>query len=319
MKLLNFFQKFFTKPSTLLGVDVDHYALRLTKLKKVGATYCIQSCHQFPFPQENVAGNFSWENPEFLDFLKKAIKKSNIGDCKAALALPYTSVLFKTIELDKRLTETEIEIQVNAHAKQYFNYPISELMIDFELFGTSKNHPDLREVQLVAVKRSEVMSRVNTLEAAGLLSGVVEVDSYSLQRAAIFFIRKKQLQESVVAVIHIHFFCVFLIVFYQGFPIFTRVENSGFDNMGSREQGITESITCALKIFLSSATDKNLSLILLSGCDVSSNLLNQVYGQTSIETQKFDIFSVLEKSIDLEEYKSHEFLISVGLAMRKSL
>lgn len=317
MKLIHFFKKHFTQSLTLLGIDLDQQSLRLIELNKINSTYLLRSCIQVSLPEKNVPEDFSWNHPEFSDFLKKTIQESNIKTRQVALALPHTSVLFKTIELDKTLRASEMMAQIRNHAEQYFNAALSNLMIDFEILGDSKHHPDLREVRWVAAKRLEVESRISVLAAAGLTASVVEVDSFSIQRVAIFFIKKNKLHLNSAAIIHIYFSQILLTVFHKKTYIYTRVEN--YDTKMDDFSALTHIIVRILNVFLSINPEYRLSLILLSGHHISVDLLSDIQKQTNIETKPLDIFSVLKnKNID-EKLSTTHFSVSVGLAMRTVL
>jgi len=313
MKLLNLFKRLARKPPSLLGLTLDQTSLRLVELGKAGDGYLLRHCSQTPFPSTDSPQGFSLTHPEFLSFLKQTIQKSNLTTRQVALALPHSSVLFKSIELDKNLNETEIAIQVRCHAEQYFNYPLSELMMDFELLGDSKHHADLREVRWVAARRLEVESQLNALANAGLSVVAVEVDSFSLQRAASYYIKKHNMQSAKIAVIQIYDTHLLFIVLHQDICIYTRIENYAAGQYDDLDTTIFATVIHVLQLFITNELDDPLSLILLAGQPVCAELLDKILEKVGIKARYLDVFSLLNF---FTPQASHEFAISTGLAMR---
>lgn len=313
MKLIYFLKKLTQKPNSLLGLDIDQKTLRCVQLNRVKGTYALHSFTQTQLPLQNPDQNFYWDQPQFVDFLKDLIQKSNLSSQHVALALPYSTVLFKTIELDKTLHASEIAIQIQAHAEQYFHYPLSELMVDFELLGHSKHHPDLREVRWVAAKRTEVEMRTQALIAAGLTPVVVEVDSFSLQRAAVFFLKNRKI-DGYIAMVHLYFSYLLFMVLHQDKIMYTRVENYLTPLSAGKTAMVSATILRTLQLFSTSEPEINLSLILLSGSDIPHDLLDNVQNQTGVTTEYLNIFSELDGAIEINNPSAMN--ISAGLAMR---
>lgn len=312
MQLPNLLKKLLPKPPALLGITLDQQCIRLTELSKVRGDFSLRSCKQIPLPPADTA-HFSFTHPELPSLLKQAIQEIGATTHRVALALPHSSVLFKTIELDKALRDKEIAIQVRAHAEKHFKYPISELMLDFEILGRSKNHLDLIEVRWVAARRAEVDAQVNALALAGLQVIAVEVDLFSLSRLASYYITKHAMQSSSVAVIHVHDAYALCIVLHEHYCIYTRVEHY----VSYTDSDLSARVISAIQLFLSSQSDpSNLSAILLAGHPASSDLLEKIQTQFDIKAQHLDIFSLLGSRTS---HAPHQFAISAGLAMRVGL
>jgi Tfp pilus assembly PilM family ATPase len=303
MKLLHFFKQFIPKPAALIGLTLEQASLKLVELAKVGNNYAMRVCHQVILP----SACHSFAHPEFPCFLKNALRTVHITTHKVVLALPYSSVLFKTIELDKKLTAQEIAIQVREHAQQYFNYPLAELMMDFELLGDAKHQPGLREVRWVAARRQEVELQISALAKSGLTVVAVEVDAFSLRRAAQFYIRHRYPNAEKTAVIQVYFTHLLLIVLDKDWVIYTRQE--------SYIEDIKTAILKILQLFLSSKAGIDLSLILFSGSGVTKNLLTEMQGQFGLEAAYLDILPLLSPAVT--DMASAELAINMGLAMRE--
>ncbi len=309
MKLLNLFKKFLPKQPTLLGLTLAK-SLRLIELKDSNDGYSLHACCEIPLPSTHAADNVSFAHPEFPTFLKQALQQSRITTSQVALALPYQSVLFKNIEVDKKLNQQEIEIRVREHAEQYFNYPLSELLMDFELLGPSKNHADLMQIRWVAARKLEVETQINALATAGLCVVSVEVDSFSLHRAAAYYLKNKALQADTVAVIQLYETHLLLIVLHKNSCIYTRIENYA---PNKNDSDIALAVVDSVQNFLYAQSDNNVSLVLLAGDFVSVELLEKTQSYFNITTARLDVFECLNV---VTPQASEKFAINAGLAMR---
>ncbi len=304
MKLFRFFKNFTQKPSTLVGLTLDQISLKLVELGKLNDHFFVHACTETALP----SAHFSFDHPEFSDFLKKSIQASHITTNQVSLALPDTSVLFKSIELDKNLNEAEITIQVQECAKQYFNYPLSELAIDFEVLNQSNKHSDLREVRWVAARRVEVETQVNALSTAGLTVVAMEIDSLSLKRAAQFYVRSRHPGVKIFAAVQVYSSYILMIIISQDVTIYTILENYTDESYLA--------ISHSLQQFLNNSVDSQPSLVLFSGYAVE-NLLARVKDQFNIKTDLLDILSLLKFSSPY--IKPYEFSINAGLAMWRTV
>lgn len=306
-------------PPALLGLDIDHEFIRLVELIRVNNTYILRAASKIPHllhPQIHA----SWEHPQLLAALKLAIHEAGVQTRQVAFALPHATVLFKTVELDKTLNDREIAMQVRNYAEQYFNYPLSELMLDFEVLAASATHPDLQLIRWVAARRQEIEKRTNILASLGLKTTVVDVDCFALQRIAKVMAQSLVSLSQPAVVIHINVSCVLLTVFNQQDTIYTRVEN--YLTAGSDLAPTVAAILRALQSYLTSAVDNLPSLILISGLTTSEELLATVHAQTGIKVHVLEAFSQLECSAiadQITHLSPPEFAICTGLAMRSGL
>ena len=59
-----------------------------------------------------------------------------------SLALPDSSIINKVIQLDKRLSNDEMEMQIMLEADKFIPYPLDEVSLDFDVICQSPNHPE---------------------------------------------------------------------------------------------------------------------------------------------------------------------------------
>jgi len=313
MKPLHFLKKILPKPPTLIGLTLDQTVLRLVELQKAGDNYLLCHHSQTPLPAIAPAENFSFTHPACVDFLKQTFQKYNIATRQVAFALPHAALLFKTIELDKNLKELDIAMQVRRHAEQYFNYPLNELMMDFELLGDSKNHADLREVRWMAARRSEVDGPLNALRAAGFIVHLADIDSYALCRVSGYVLKKQLSQRAHIGIIYFYSSSLLLVVSSQGRCIYARTE----DYINHSHENLDHTVNQALQVFLSHHADISLSCILFAGQMLDAEILKKTQEKFRIPADTLDVSFPTGLSVGAGMTRlSHEFAVNIGLAMR---
>jgi len=174
---------FGAKKTSLVGIDISSTACKLIELGKVGARYRVESYAVEPLPQDAMADR-DIRDPEVIgEALKRVISRSGTNLNHAAVAVSGSSVITKTIQMDKDLSESEMENQIEVEADQYIPYPLEEVALDFQVLGESEKVPDKVDVLLAASRSENVYSRVDALEIAGLTAKVVDVESYAIERS----------------------------------------------------------------------------------------------------------------------------------------
>ncbi len=123
-------------------------------------------------------------NPLILvDTLKRTLKASGTRLRNAALALPATAVITRTLCLPRPAHDEELEMLVEADAAQSLPYPRDDISLDFARLGPSVNEEDMVDVLLVAACRERIAQRVGWAEAAGLKPVVVSVETRAVVAA----------------------------------------------------------------------------------------------------------------------------------------
>ncbi|MCW8999513.1 MAG: pilus assembly protein PilM, partial [Kangiellaceae bacterium] len=129
---------FGAKKTSLVGIDISSTACKLLELGKVGSRYRVESYAVEPLPQDAMADR-DIRDPEVIgEALKRVISRSGTNLKHAAVAVAGSSVITKTIQMDKGLSEDEMEQQIEIEADQYIPYPLEEVALDFQIIGESE-------------------------------------------------------------------------------------------------------------------------------------------------------------------------------------
>jgi len=172
----------FKKKQLVLGIDISPSAVKLIELSRTGQRYKVEAIAFEPLPQ----GSMENRNPVDLDQVSEAIKRvvktSGTRLKQAAVAVPTSSVIIRTIPMPLEFVDDEIEANIQLDASQYIPFPLEEIYLDFQVVPDSaRQSAGTRDVMLVASRQENVESRREAVQEAGLKPLIVDVEAYALE------------------------------------------------------------------------------------------------------------------------------------------
>jgi type IV pilus assembly protein PilM len=217
------------KNDVLLGVDISSSSVKLLELSRNGSRFRVESYAVEPLPQNCVVEKNINDAELVGEAVRKVVAKARTNLKMAAVAVAGSAVITKTIQMTAGLSDQEMENQITVEADQYIPYPLDEVAIDFEVMGPSGTNPDQVDVLLAACRRENVELREDALEIGGLITKVVDVEAYAIERA--FELINSQLdhdaEEQTVAIVDIGSTMTTLSVLADGRTIYTREQLFG--------------------------------------------------------------------------------------------
>ncbi|HKJ94451.1 MAG TPA: pilus assembly protein PilM [Gammaproteobacteria bacterium] len=211
------------KSTPLLGVDISSTSVKLIELRRHDGRYRVESYAVEPLPPNSVVEKNIANLEAVSSTIKAAVKRSQTKLREAAVAVPGSAAISRTLTLDGSFSEEEMEDQIGLQADQYIPYPLEEVNLDFQVIGPAASGGNDVEVLLVASRSENVEIRVDALESAGLATRIVDVESYALESA--FQLIAPDLpggDEQTVAVIDVGATMTTLSVFEEGRIVYTR-------------------------------------------------------------------------------------------------
>lgn len=170
------------KKNRLLGIDISPTAVKLVELNLDAGRPQVEAMAVESLPEGVVEDrNLTTDVDTIAAAVRRACRSSGTRLKRAAVAVPTSSVVTRTITLPVEYGEEEIEAAIEVEATQYIPYPLEEVYLDFEVRGGSKATRDSKDVMLVATRREYVDVREEILEEAGLEAAVVDVEAYALE------------------------------------------------------------------------------------------------------------------------------------------
>lgn len=167
----------------VLGIDISSMAVKVLEFSKDGAGYKIESYGVEPLPPSAISEHNITDVDGVAEAIRRVIRRAKTKTKDAAVAVPSSAVITKTIQLVKAPNDAEMAGLVELEAPKYIPFPLSEINYDFEVIGPAESDPAMVDVLLVASRSENVDMRSAALELAGLNAKVVDVESYALEHA----------------------------------------------------------------------------------------------------------------------------------------
>ena len=225
----------FKRKERFLGIDVSPSSVKLMELSRSGRRYQVDAMAMEPLPE----GAMEDRNPTALEqvgaVIKRVVKNSGSPLKNAAVAVPTSSVITRTIPMPIQFDEDEIDYNIQIEAAQYIPFPLEEIHLDFQVLGPSKGTEDMQDVMIVASRRENVDLREEALTEAGLKASVVDVEAYALENAFPFLLANSGAEDNGASVrtalVDVGSSITTLYVFQGESVIFTREQSFGGDQL----------------------------------------------------------------------------------------
>jgi type IV pilus assembly protein PilM len=176
------------KPTRTVGIDIGLYStkvvqLRYEKGRAILETYGeLLSENYLKVAEGGTSGGFlRFSDNNVGELLTDALKESNITVKDAILSVPVTSSFVTTVTFPP-IPIKEINQSVPFEARKYVPIPISEVILDWEIFEPNEEHSSV-DVLLVAVPKEVIEKYKRIAKLANMNLRAVEVETFSLVRA----------------------------------------------------------------------------------------------------------------------------------------
>jgi type IV pilus assembly protein PilM len=338
-----------------MGLDIGSSSIRLIQLSQRGSSFRIDHFAIEPLPPGVIVEKSVQDIEAISGAIQSAVRNSGSNSRYCAVAVSGSAVFTKTISLPANLAEADIESQVQIEANQYIPYPLDEISLDFEVLGPSPRNADMVDILLAASKNENVESRQDALEALGLKTKVVDVESFAIANAFELIRERDGIRSTeTVGIFDIGFDLSTLLILRNGRVVYTRdhpfggnqlteeimrrydmtPEQAGFFMRGEPgpenfEEEVLEpfmlnvvhQISRALQFFSSSAEFSNIKTMYLSGTMSSVKGLPDVVEQElGIKSAVADPVSGLEVAPSVAvaalNRNAPNLMVAMGLALR---
>jgi type IV pilus assembly protein PilM len=349
---------FSRQPGPLLGLDISSSSVKLVELgRSKDGSLVLERCAIEPLERGWVTDGNIEKFDEVAEAMKRVIKKSGTRTRNVAMALPPSAVITKKIMLPAGLSESELEVQVEAEANQYIPFSLDEVSLDFCVIGPSATSAGDVEVLIAASRKEKVQDRQGLAEAAGLKPMIMDVESYASRLAAARLIQAlpNQGEETMVALFEVGAFTTSmqvikgeevlydrdqafggaqltqLIVRQYGFsPEEAETKKRNGDLPEDYESGVlkpfvesmAQEVARALQFFFTSTPHNRVDYVMLAGGSAAlPGLTDAVTMQTSFPCNLANPFEGMHVGDGVREKKMRReapsYLTSCGLAMRR--
>jgi type IV pilus assembly protein PilM len=167
----------------LLGLDITTSSVKLIELSESGGQFRVESYAAEPTPHNAINEKAIVDAEAVGEAIRRAVKRSGAGAKEAAIAISGDAAITKVIQMPRTLNDSELEGQVELQADQYIPFPMEEVSYDFQVIGPSEKDPEMLDVLLVATRTENVEQRQAAVQAAGLVTRIVDVEAFALENA----------------------------------------------------------------------------------------------------------------------------------------
>lgn len=340
----------------LLGVDISTASVKVLELSRERGAYRVESLATAPLTSGAVVDKTVASVELIGEALKSVLKLSGTRLRTAAVAVPYSAVITKTITMPSSLSDDELELQVELEADRYVPYPLDEVSLDFEVQGPNRKSPELMDVLLVASRKENIEDRVAALELAGLKAGVIDMESYAIENVFNLILDCPSDPDSgrTVAVADVGASMMTLSVISGGRSIYIREQGFGGKELTEEiqrkyglssaeaglakklgglpegyvpevlepfKQAMAQQINVSLQFFRSSSANRGIDgLVLAGGCASTRGIREYVETTLGIPTAVADPFANMSVSSRVKPQilrnEAPALIVACGLALR---
>jgi type IV pilus assembly protein PilM len=173
----------------VVGVDISASGVRVMELAPSGRHVQIAHYAHQRLPAGAIREGSVVMRDAVCDALRDALRESGSRLRHAALALPASAVIKKTLSLPAQSTEDELEMHVEAEAMALLPVAREEIGVDFAIMGPSVQQADAIDVMLVAARQEKINERAEIAISVGLKPQIIDVESQALMSAIDLMVR----------------------------------------------------------------------------------------------------------------------------------
>lgn len=274
--------------------------------------------------------------------LRNLIKNAKTDIHSVAIAIPRSSVIIKTIAIDSRLSQSEIESRAWIEANHHFPDLVGEIYLDFYLTPIPQDTKQV-ELTLVACRKDHISPYLEACNIGGVTAKVIDINSFALERALDIIIKATN-DTSTIALLNLDITLSTLLVKENQNLIYAHdythdgkrllaqtgeyIKNAPNHTASINDAAYHEILQGTLSTYLrhtmhfiySSRSNLTINKILLSGdCALVPCLTEFITQETGIETfiaNPFEHLS-LAPEYDNDEFKklAPTLMLSCGLAL----
>ncbi|CAM3476808.1 type IV pilus biogenesis protein PilM [Halomonas sp. AOP12-C2-37] len=175
--------RFMKSDKGLIGIDITSASVKLLELAQCRGSYQVVSYAVKPLRESTIIERRIRDINDVTSTLKRALDHAQPHTRQAAVAIPASAAITKTLSFPIELREDEIEERIMAEYDRHVPFPFNDVAFDFKCQGPAPLDEGQQQVGLVACRQRDVIQLAETLERVGLEPAVVDVDTFALARS----------------------------------------------------------------------------------------------------------------------------------------
>jgi type IV pilus assembly protein PilM len=168
------------KKKDVIGLDIGCSSIKLVELKEDKNGFKLQNLALSPLPPEAIVDGALMDSVTIIDTIRDLMTASRTKTKDVVTSVSGHSVIVKKISLPL-MTEAELEESIQWEAERYIPFDINDVNIDFQIFGSTSENPEVMDVVLVAAKKDIINDYVSVIMESGLNPVIIDIDSFALE------------------------------------------------------------------------------------------------------------------------------------------
>ncbi|NLC70695.1 MAG: type IV pilus assembly protein PilM [Desulfuromonadaceae bacterium] len=210
---------FFKPQKNLIGIDIGSSSVKMVELKEINGEYHLENIGMASIPSEAIVDNTIMESISIVEAINGLLKVSKIKTKNVASSITGSSVIIRKILLPI-MSADELDSTIQWEAEQYIPFEMSDVNIDYQILGPSKNDSTQMNILLVAAKKDVINDYVMMFNEIGMVLQVIDVDSFALENS--YEENYGVSGEEIIALINIGASAMNVNVVQEGMSVFTR-------------------------------------------------------------------------------------------------
>jgi type IV pilus assembly protein PilM len=172
------------RPALLLGLDIDHAAIRMVELsQRPDRRFQLERCAQAALPAGTVTDEHIHHPGRLAEHIGALAQRLGARSKRVALALPAHAVVTRPMRVPAEISEAALDQLATAEASGYLTVAPGDVRVDYQFVHTDAGDPAQRDIVLAAAHREQVEDRVAAVETAGLIPVVLDIDLHAAHAA----------------------------------------------------------------------------------------------------------------------------------------
>jgi len=164
----------------VIGLDIGSSSIKLVELGESKSAYKLQNLGIAPLPPEAIVDGALMDSVTIIDAIRQLVADSKAKTRDVITSVSGHSVIVKKITLPL-MSDSELEESIQWEAERYIPFDINEVNIDFQIFGSSSENPEVMDVVLVAAKKDIINDYVSVIIESGLNPIIIDVDAFAIE------------------------------------------------------------------------------------------------------------------------------------------
>jgi type IV pilus assembly protein PilM len=168
------------KKKKVIGLDIGSSSIKLVELSDGKGGYRLQNLGISNLPPEAIVDGALMDSVTIIDTIRDLLSSAKVKTKDAVASVSGHSVIVKKISLPF-MTEAELEESIKWEAERYIPFDINDVNIDFQIFGSAPDNPEMMDVILVAAKKDIINDYVSVIMESGLNPVIMDIDAFALE------------------------------------------------------------------------------------------------------------------------------------------